>query len=344
MIKLTVLLSAVATLACNPFKRDNDHAPTASPPEELTELADGYCVLEDAGADAFGFVGVDCDLVLFNALRSIGCPTSIVDLIEAEEPTKPGQWNRDPARACYVDGRTSAKFSRDMLVGVLLWAWRTGPTALPVVERLLDYVDANDGYVCEAVNDGVREARCKLRGNMLGTMAELRYRLGGVDDERRGNKQFFDPTVGGSDRHVQALHLYLRALMFGGVSDVDLAVLEQYAKANPLLAAMARKFQSGELEDLTAAVLDDVDRFPRDRLPDTLGRCTDYLWQRDRGADWEPCAAGEAPASYTGIDLVFFRAIVADLLPVGESTSLVDDGRPHRYKRNEALNVEPESF
>ncbi len=333
-------LKALAVLAlvagCGLFQREHAQEKTTSVVDKLNDRAGKYCALEDAGADQYGFVGKDCDLVLFNALRSIGCPTSTVDLDVAESlPAQPGEWNRDPAHACYnPKSPGSSRFSRDMLTGLFLWAWRQGPPALPVIERLVAYVEAHDGYICDASDAITRITHCKLGGGMQATLYELRFRLGGADSDKRNGAAVFDPTAIGFERHVQGLHLYLRGLMYGALTDPELATLEQYGKANALLAAMARKFVSGDLDTITAGVLSDGVRFPSDHLPDSLGRCNDYLWQRDAGDDWQPCPSSRAFEQYTGVDLAFFRGVVTDALPVGRAAQTdLTEPRPHRYHR-----------
>ncbi len=345
MRSLALYVVALALAGCGLFRKDNEHEPTTSPTQELGARADAYCALEDAAADAHGWVGADCDLALFNALRAVGCPASSVALEVAEDPATPGEWHRDSARACYREARTKARFSRDMLVGVLVWAWDVGPErGLIVVERLITYVETHGGFVCEAVDAGVREARCRVRDNLLATMYELRFRHGGGDSPKRQGLQFFDPGAVGSERHVQAWHLYLRGLMFGAVTDPELVVLEEYGKASPLFAAMARKFQTGDLEAVTSDVVGDSVRFPAGALPTSSGRCTAYLWERDVGDDWYPCpttnddGTPRAPETYPGVDLVAFRAVVADLLPVGSdpTSGLIGGDAPprvHVYRR-----------
>ncbi len=327
--------SLALVASCGFFPRSHKHESTTSPTGALNARADSYCALEDELADDQGFVGTDCDLVLFNALRAVGCDAT-VNLTAAEDPATPGQWDRDPKRLCYAEGRTSARFSKDMAVGVLYWAWSTGAKALPVVERLAAYLEAHGGYLCEAKDAATRDQRCKVGAGLAATVYELRFRLGGADSPKRQAAAVFDPLADGSERHVQALHLYLRGLMFGAVTDPELYVLEQWGRANPLFAAMAAKFETSNLELVTSAVVDDEVKFPPGRLPTSADRCTDYLWQRNEGDDWLPCPPEHAPEAYSGIDLAFFRAVVADRLPVGEeapATKLLG-ARVHRYQRN----------
>ena len=105
------------------------------------------------------------------------------------------------------------------------------------------------------------------------------------------------------------LSFLLRGLAEGGINDnqkAQLAYQIERVPQNGLFQASYGLFTNG---DMTAAynILLDKARFPADALPNTSHRCDPYLWERDPGADWQPCEPMEV---HDGTDLALVSAIL----------------------------------
>jgi hypothetical protein len=161
---------------------------------------------------------------------------------------------------------------------------------------------------------------------MQATLYELRFRLGGKKSSKQNGKVIW-ASLEGFEAHIQALHLYLRGLMFGAVSDYQkmfFAEMKGRQPENLLFRAMYAKFDNGQVDDVAMEASSTSRIFPVG-LPTSNDRCENYVWQRDQySADWQPCDQG---LTHTGTDLTFLRAVVNDLLPISPHS---DDALPRQ--------------
>jgi hypothetical protein len=106
--------------------------------------------------------------------------------------------------------------------------------------------------------------------------------------------------------HVVMIHLLVRSLVVGHVTDAQLTMIKSARDKYPdnaFYSAMAARFGLGEWDEVWR-VLADERVFPADRLPTTRDRCVNWLWMRDPGSDnWQAC--GDRVKTHSGGDLTF---------------------------------------
>lgn len=327
MLRNLFALSLVASLlACGYFKKSHDEQQNPSPSQDLDAKGDSYCAESAKLANSNGWVGHDCDLLLFNSLRAVSCKDSSVNILAAEGPA-PGEYWRDSEHTCGPD-KAPAKLSRDMVTGLLIWIWSQGrEKGLPIINRFISYLESHNGYFCDTGDIIKNESYCNPGSGLAATIYEIRFQFGGGDSDKRNGKVTWDPVnTAGYQAHIGALHLYLRGLIFGGISSYYkefFDLMHDKQGNNQLFQAMRNKFIDGDESGPTNALIGDIPYFPLSGLPTSQGRCTDYLWQRDQnGDDWKPCPVGSPLDTYTGIDFMFARAVINDALPANHSMDL----------------------
>jgi hypothetical protein len=189
-----------------------------------------------------------------------------------------------------------------MFLGLFVWLYVN--KRIDLIEQIIMYGQSNRDWLGLWVMGEGDRARTVFRPNMQSTAYELLFRLSGQDHPKRAIPQIW-ALVDGYAAHLQAVHIYLRRMLIGRDQGNTPVFVNHYRKTYPRNALF--QIVAGR----TGAAIDillDESLFPSDRLPESKDRCTEYLWQRDPGADWEPCP--EERKVHAPVDFLFVAAII----------------------------------
>lgn len=265
---------------------------------ELAMKRELYLQLITKHQGSAGFVqDHNCDGLLWNSLAAVSGVGGI-NLHAAE--SVPGRWFRTPGQDCYPD-RSKSSISRDMILGLSVFSLFTKNQDIP--RNLLAYGEANDWVMGE----GVR-TRTYLSPSMRRTIADILYFNGGEERKLLRKYPLLWFNNSGYQAHLDLLQALVRSEL-GPMPNAALSVLTKQYERNPNNAFtnyLYHKYTDGKFDE-TVSILLNPQLFPPTRLPHTQDRCTDYLWQRDPGPDWEPCTKNE---EHPGIDFLFVSYLV----------------------------------
>lgn len=292
-----ILICLLFSTACGKHKEKE----TTNPTKALEAKYETYLNLIPTQIDEYGFIdGFNnhdrCDSLLWTSLY--GVAGGSVDINQAE--VQPGEFERNPSGTC-------TSISRDMLIGVFHYIWHTHN--LNMIEAMIDYGEGR-GFEMNSQSEG--DGANILTPDLIATMYEMRYRLGGADSVARYFAQsFWFGNQTGYLAHIQDLHILLRGLMIGSVTDNELELLKQHSMDNPqnaVYAAIYHKFSDG-IQDQAINSLMNETLFPSNSLPTSSNYCADpYLFERDSNTvDWQPCP--EENYTHSGVDFEFASAI-----------------------------------
>lgn len=255
-----------------------------------------------------GFVDTDhCDSVLFSGLMAAsGIDT--IDVTAAEDPAKPGRWYRRPVSLpeCYASGSSRSTISRDMLLGVMWYAWTE--KRLDVLERMWEYGESRDWFMGD---DAVGGFHTQM-GPLVPLLAREIYALGGEDHwvyRRLPLASEKDEGKTDFESHLQVLQILLNAEVSHGVSETAIQRLQEQAgrqPGNPLFQYALHAWTDGQL-DVAANLLLNEQYWPADRLPTSADRCSNWVLERDVGSDWEPCDRNRI---HSGGDFLFLSWMI----------------------------------
>lgn len=281
----------------------NEKKEHVEPIEELQIKADSYARLYDSIADESGFFDDnDCDALLFNALYGFGVD---IPSIEAFFDSESGKWFRTPSKQCYEEGRSGSTISRDMLIGVMWWAWKHD--RIDLLERLRRYGQEHDWIMGQGSID-----RTYFTPNFQMTLYVL------LNRDYKGPPELWVDPIKDHQRHVVALNIVLRGEKQGWINHEMLALLELFYSENPsnaLFSYGVGRFRDGKQAETINILLNPV-WFPSDRLPSASDRCGRWLWERtDSHENWSPCQGDKI---HSGGDLIF----IAELLKRSQGEQL----------------------
>lgn len=293
-MRLALLLAALACVGCG----RQDVATPSAQSDSLAAKVARYEALVATQQDASGFVYTDeCDSLLFSGL--LGAAGVPVTLTKAEHIQ--GYWLRRPADypECFATGASGSTISRDMLLGVMWWAWRV--RRADVLQRLWDYGEKHSWRM----GDGDPARTVML--SQVPLLARLLHALAGKDYAVRHTPTVYPPGLTGYEAHLQALTAQLE-FEVGGRYLHELAVrrMTEHAERqpqNPLFAAVLCQMGSDSECQRAETILMTAPQWPDDRLPTSADVCDRYVVQRDAGADWEPCP--EQGRTHAGVDFLF---------------------------------------
>lgn len=295
-MKLIALILILLTSCGVCDKREN--SPKPSPAELLEAKYNRYLELIKDVQDGSGFIEtIRCDSLLLSALSGTGgAPVELRSARNSE-----GQWFRRPLNypECYANGESKSTISRDMILGVMWYAWARQD--LEIAQSLYDYATDHNLVMGQGV-----PSRTILSPMFYGTLALIVDKLGGESSKTiRKIPALFDNNLSGYEIHLQELHLALRAEILGGASDKELASFKQYSEKdpkNPLLQAIYHKYSDGNQSKAISLLLSDY--WPQGRLPTSRDRCDEWVVSQDRGKNWEPCKS-KKKETYSGGELLF---------------------------------------
>ena len=244
-----------------------------------------------------GFVDSDkCDSLLHSAL--LGSGGAEVDLAAAREPS--GRWLRRPTHLpeCLGSGDSRSTISRDMLVGVLWYAW--AHRDLDMAERLWDFWESRDWKLGDSEHSLEPMSRIYGTPTLQATLAEVIHRLGGADHSIRRTPI---RSVGGQTgfrKHLELLDILLWREMTGILSPDEYLIVEQYARRYPEDALA--QYVAGRYAEAERLLLR---HHPEDRLLTSADICSPLTYERD-GRD--PCP--EEGRTHAPIHFLFLSGLL----------------------------------
>lgn len=297
---LTLFVTSILT-SCGPKKDVHKNLSSEEKLEALNQKASLYMDLISQVQGPSGFIESDaCDSLLFSSLAATaGVP---VNVLAAEE--SPGRWLRRPAGLpeCFQNGLSRSTISRDQLLGVLWWAFRTKQK--DAINRLWDYGESRDWFMGDDNASGTHT----LMTPIVPLLSRLRNSL---------NNKTLDsfwasislpsevpPPKTGFEAHLQILQLLLDKQLRNGYTKPALYIIQEQAKRqpnNPLF-----QYVSGNVEAAVDLLLEES-IWPADRLPESRDRFSPWVLERDLGRDWQP---GGEPKKHSGADFLFMVYLI----------------------------------
>lgn len=169
-----------------------------------------------------GWLESECDAMLWNGKYS--CGGGNPDLKAAEYPEEPGRFNRKPLPGCGPElGNSKTTWSRDMGMGLLAHGWCKKD--IDILSRHRDYGYAHNWVMGSPLADG----RVVYTPNIIGTLHQVIYRLGGPDSSNRLWPQAYPSGLTNYEAHLQMVNIWIRGEMeprdSGLVSAEDISAL-----------------------------------------------------------------------------------------------------------------------
>lgn len=277
---------------------------TTSPTAELQDRWNRYYELAKASPHTGEGDWVEddnCDALLFNSLLQVGSGLPI-DIELAQSSRTEGRWYRNPSHT-----GCSSDISRDMLIGLLVWAYHN--ERLDILEGLWDYGSSNAWKMGRELS-GRTDTRTILTPNLIGLLARAIYNLGGEKHLARHTAPSYK-VVPGYKSHLIMLQILLDGRIAEGITEEQLEALESIAAESPenaLAQALLHKYTDGDQTIATKLLLD---KWPVDRLPNTeRDWCDHWRVQRaDGDSGLQPCRDGEYQ-EHSGGDLLFTAGLI----------------------------------
>jgi hypothetical protein len=300
MMRLLLLTAVLAISACS---RSEPSTPSVSL-DVLRAKAELY---RTAAGDEFGYVHSKCDGLLFASLCKLAGGCEKADIYASESKTEPGRWYRNPSMDCFDLGQSRSDFSRDMLLGLLSYLYAAKDR--DAVTRLLAHGASTDFVMGRY--DGPDTLAGRALWIQLAPLArQIESRLGAVALATQQSDDAFVINTG-FRAHLDVLKIWLDGKVNGGITEIQrrtLAAQTNRQPRNAMFLAVRSLYDGNEFAERAVGILSDTTLFPADTFPTEATRCTEYLWQRDEGDDWQPCTKGQ-PA-HSGTDFLFALKIL----------------------------------
>lgn len=304
MTRILVLTTFLALSACS---RSEPSTPSVSL-DALRAKAELY---RTAQGDQYGYVHDKCDSLLFTSLCKVAGGCEKADIYASESKTEPGRWYRNPSMDCFDLGQSRSDFSRDMLLGLLAYLYASRDRE--AVTRLLTY-GASTNYVMGR-SDGPDTLAGRALWIQLAPLArQIESRLSGTSLTTDKSDDAFVINTG-FRAHLDVLKIWLDGKVNGGITEIQrrtIAAQTNRQPRNAMFLAVRSLYDGNEFAERAVGILSDTTLFPADTFPTEATRCTEYLWQRDDGDDWQPCAKGQA--AHSGTDFLFALKILEGTL------------------------------
>lgn len=298
------ILMSIVLISCGRFEKNKSKETKENPNLSLLQTKnDLYLQLIQPKLDESGFIlHEDCDSLLFTGLLS-SAQSINTDITAARDPN--GQWFRRPlSKPC----SSASTISRDMLIGVMWYAWRNN--RLDIAEDLFEYGRSHTWIMGEG-----DKSRTIFTPNMQSTLARLIFKMGGASYVERNIPMSWASNLDGFEAHLQTLLIALHGEMYGQISGEMLskvAALRQNNPNNALFSYIYSKYTTGDQSEAVNILLN-KSLFPEKSLPTNANYCTEYLWQRDQldaettSSDWLPC---DKTKEHTGVDFLFVSGLI----------------------------------
>lgn len=263
---------------------------------EIEQKASLYCELSKSDYESKRYVVEECDGAGFTSLYTLGCGENKVDLSVFQSDS--GEMFRNPNHDCYPE-RSKSGFSKDHVLMRLAAAVGQGDKEWP--KSFLNYVEANNGFFCDAVDTETRLSRCFISPFLAEYLSKAK---GDSSLLSESDDAWFEKS--GFEAHLQVLGIWVKGKLDGFISDVDTSYLKAYAQREPLNAlyqSMAYRYGVATKEDVINAF--GSNHWPDSSLPNSSNHCSSYLFQRDMVStkDWDPCP--DENQVYSGTDYSF---------------------------------------
>lgn len=306
------LLSFPPLAACKRLEHRRDQ-PAEDAAPTLAERVEIYRALQPTVSDQRGWTDTDrCDALLWASLRAASGVT--VDVTAAQDPEDPGRWFRRPVDLpeCFATGESKSTISRDMLLGVLWWAWTARRS--DVVGDLWDFAREREGVMGDGEFGGLETL---LNVNMFGLLGRLCVKTEACDATASVSAAipltYQSPNPTGFERHLEVLQITLGGELDGAISTQAVERLRRHASEqplNPLFAAALVLYDGwspGEVEVR-------LDPWPPDRLPTTADWCSDWRTEVEEGSSGsQPCP--NEGRTHSGGELLFLGRLLRGPTP-----------------------------
>lgn len=262
--------------------------------------------------DQHGFITTDhCDTVLFSALAAIGgLGEGNPDYLLAARDEN-GQWFRRPAKDCLKKGKANSTISRDMFMGIILWA--TYHERLDILEDIRSYGVKRDWIMGEANSvDGA--TKINFTQNIIYQLENAIVFLGGNRNHHFTNTTRYTSKTAGYQSHLQALAMILEDKTEGGLSPDAIDVIKVFYKNNPqnsLFIYLHEKFVEHNSDFPKTRANLEGRFYPEDRLPTNRDRKTPWIPERDAEGNYHQQTDGEE-VIHTGGDFLFMMRLLRD--------------------------------
>jgi hypothetical protein len=286
----------------------NKGVDNGSPSEELASRATLYKTLSAEQQDSSGFIHTDkCDSLLFSALLAVARDEAI-NLPAARGVS--GQWYRRPSQDCFALGESKSTISRDMFMGVLLYAAYFKDAAL--INQIWRYGSDNNWNMGQGVDTETEIGRTIWTPSLIGLAAQIRKTITGKTVAAIHLPGIYS-TVEGYRSHLTMLNIVATYRANAEISGTQVDAIKTIRNASPgnaLAQALYAKFISGDYSMATALLLA---KFPSDRLPTTDDWCEEWVVQRSdsESSISTPC---EGSHTHSGGDFLFTAAIIMNKL------------------------------
>jgi hypothetical protein len=240
-----------------------------------------------------------CDSLGFTSLCKLAGGCQDVDIYKAEGEAEPGRWYRNESHQCYDLGQSKSDISKDMFI--MLWPYLYATGDKQNLREIYDYGKANGWTMGRGPL-----SRTFLTPPMVWTLQRMLGFEVSVKSETPVVKK------AGFEKHLDAIDLVLKAMIGGGLDPLQYEEIRKYAEDNPrnaLFVGLYNKYKTGNQQQ-TINILLDESLFPSDKLPTARDRCEEYLWQRDLGADWQPC---DSDKIHDGVDFLLAAYVAGQL-------------------------------
>lgn len=321
MKHITFLLCLLA-MSCTK-KHDEQNLVPSYQTEALMHKYETYLSLAKAQQLApHGWTYLSCDGLLFTSLYSSVQGSVGVDITAAREAS--GRWLRRPIETTCMDGESPSSISKDMLMGLMYYIWRT--KRLDLAQALVDYGSSKNWVMGEPYPAEI--SRVLATPSLIGLAYQVLYALGGPDHVERQFPDIYPAGNVGFEAHLQILSILLRGEIHETLATKGLPDSQQTGNSKPPVVdqsgdntpspspslhlldisdSMFDRLKEHALRNpnnplyLAAIALYDssfntaIDKllngreWPNDRLPTTADYCDEWVTQREDGADWQPC-------------------------------------------------------
>lgn len=303
LICLLFLSFLVQVQGCGKRNKE-DEAKQVVVPEDIQAKIKLYKELSVTTLDKYGFVHGKCDSVGFTSLclASGGCSSTNVFAAEVN-----GRWYRHAEHDCLALKETKSDMSRDHILMLLTLFQKTGQ--VEPIKRMRGYLEGHnwqlgdhDGSV-----DGLNRVQALGFAPLIIDMSKGEF----PSAKPQGNNGDVVYEKKGFEAHLEVLTIRLEAAVYGAITGSQKDELRKQAERvprNALFVCMDKRFSGGDVSK-GWEILRDESLYPKDRLPTSKERCTDYLNQRDDGDDWKPCDENKVHA---GVDFLFAAEVCAN--------------------------------
>lgn len=240
MLKVTRIFFLLALLfGCQKRHEPKDPVIDERALIELKPLYEQKLLDAQTMRDQDGWLDHGCDAALYTGKYGASWGVSGVNYAAAEYPDEPGRFHRRPiSNPCWTEelGDVGSKttWSRDMGLGLLLFAWRTKDLAL--VERHTAYGRAHpaidDGLPAWQMGAPLADGRVIYTPTMIGLAYQIELALGGKPYPERGWPGTYPEGLVDYQAHLQAIDILLRGEI-EGVTDLMLKRAEEHAAREP---------------------------------------------------------------------------------------------------------------